>query len=568
MEVPLTDASDAPPSNPTVNPTVYHDASLPNTNSVPAPPPQYPSDPISHAQPGPSNGPRRGSFPDVLPQGHTLPQPISASIGLVTQDMSSSMQSALPKPDLGHQDPQTDSDPDFQSSGARSSMSVAPRSLNEMPQETEDSTITVADFLDTQAGHISSTASTPSVTQSVASHRSKQYLLPNGSVVPGKGLGRGRPGLKRGPRTPKYPTGDAVSSPAASMIATVGSSESANPPSKKRKSGNSVGSLINAQVSTLDSVTTPSRESSENYNPTATQTRSGRHSHRPVSLTDATAASASPSRKGSRADRPTSTASASPATVKTHPKIKRRVYRGREQFALCEHCLRGHGPPVNVIVFCDACNKCWHQRCHDPPISKQTVSDTKTEWFCSECDRILHGTKKAKKMAKPSAQSTLTVPVTKPTLAYDGPLVGGRLLDAGQKSAYLSTLQKDDLVSLLLEASNLAPDLPIFKRLVPVSQPIDFPQAQFTSTYVTPASKPPMFADKDPRNTTDTVDEGYDDYFEDHSALYPKAGNGVQLPPESEDLHILLEGKDSKTFSHWVRGMGGQDFSGTGNVMS
>ena len=53
----------------------------------------------------------------------------------------------------------------------------------------------------------------------------------------------------------------------------------------------------------------------------------------------------------------------------------------------------------------------------------------------------------------------------------------------------------------------------------------------------------------------DVLDEGYDDHFDEHAALYPKPGEGIQLPPDRVDLNMLLEGPDSRTFSHWVRGM-------------
>ena len=256
--------------------------------------------------------------------------------------------------------------------------------------------------------------------------------------------------------------------------------------------------------------------------------------------------------------------------IKTHPKIKRRVYRGREQLALCEHCLRGYGPPGNVIVFCDACNKCWHQRCHEPQISKQTVADSKAEWYCSDCDRILHGKKKDKKTNVTTSLQHVIVP---PPLAqqaptYAGPLVGGRFLRPEQKLAYLKTLSKEELVSRLLHAAELAPDLPIFQTLVPPPPPpVVMPQAQFTSSYVTPVSKVPSFGSKDAAED-DEVDEGYDGYYDEHAALYPKPGHGLQLPPDSEDLHMLLEGKDSRTFSHWQRSVPGPLFCGSGNITS
>ena len=56
--------------------------------------------------------------------------------------------------------------------------------------------------------------------------------------------------------------------------------------------------------------------------------------------------------------------------------------------AVCENCGRGHSPSSNVIVFCDGCNRPWHQHCHDPPIKGEIVQIEEKEWFCSECSRF------------------------------------------------------------------------------------------------------------------------------------------------------------------------------------
>ena len=49
------------------------------------------------------------------------------------------------------------------------------------------------------------------------------------------------------------------------------------------------------------------------------------------------------------------------------------------------------------------------------------------------------------------------------------------------------------------------------------------------------------------------IAEAEDEYYEEDDVLpYPKAGNGIQLPPESEDISILLD-DDIATFSHlWM----------------
>jgi hypothetical protein len=251
----------------------------------------------------------------------------------------------------------------------------------------------------------------------------------------------------------------------------------------------------------------------------------------------------------------------------------------------------------NVIIFCDACNKCWHQRCHEPQVPQSIIADSKAEWFCAECDRILHGKKNKKAISsalptsKPATPPNNIAPASIQTAAFSGPAIPGLSLTHAQKQTYLSSLSKEKLISLILSASELAPALPLFQAATPVFQP----QPKFTSNYTTPAhataNQYQQHSTTNHNNTTGTStsttingtsssagnghaatapenDEGYDSQIDDHANLYPKPGNGVYLPPESTDLHILLEGKASKTFSHWVRGMVGREFSGTGDVNS
>lgn len=53
---------------------------------------------------------------------------------------------------------------------------------------------------------------------------------------------------------------------------------------------------------------------------------------------------------------------------------------------------------------------------------------------------------------------------------------------------------------------------------------------------------------------SDSLDDSEDEYiYDEHALLYPKAGHGIKLPPESKDLHILLEGTECQTFSHFLR---------------
>lgn len=75
-----------------------------------------------------------------------------------------------------------------------------------------------------------------------------------------------------------------------------------------------------------------------------------------------------------------------PAAYETSTKRRAPSRRNQEQ-ALCKVCQRGHSPQNNMIVFCDGCNLGWHQQCHDPHVSEETVKDESSPWFCAECSR-------------------------------------------------------------------------------------------------------------------------------------------------------------------------------------
>lgn len=75
-----------------------------------------------------------------------------------------------------------------------------------------------------------------------------------------------------------------------------------------------------------------------------------------------------------------------PASYEAPPKKRAQPKRNQEQ-ALCKRCARGHSPEKNMIVFCDGCNLCWHQLCHDPIISEETVKDEAAPWYCTDCTR-------------------------------------------------------------------------------------------------------------------------------------------------------------------------------------
>jgi hypothetical protein len=84
-----------------------------------------------------------------------------------------------------------------------------------------------------------------------------------------------------------------------------------------------------------------------------------------------------------------------PSITSSSGKRKHYGKRTPEQ-ALCKVCTRGLSPKTNQIVFCDGCNICWHQRCHDPVIDNVFVSDEARSWFCRTCSakKAKHVTKK------------------------------------------------------------------------------------------------------------------------------------------------------------------------------
>ncbi|KAI2629461.1 CoA-transferase family III [Xylaria nigripes] len=124
---------------------------------------------------------------------------------------------------------------------------------------------------------------------------------------------------------------------------------------------------------------------------------------------------------------------------------KRKNYGKRTaEHALCKVCTRGLSPNMNRIVFCDGCNYCWHQMCHDPYIDDDFVSDENRSWFCSRCV-----SKREKALAK------------KKTLEeYKG--VSWASKSGEQRRDYLTNLPHAQLVNIIMYSTELHPELPIF----------------------------------------------------------------------------------------------------------
>jgi len=211
-----------------------------------------------------------------------------------------------------------------------------------------------------------------------------------------------------------------------------------------------------------------------------------------------------------------------PPTAKK-AKIKRRK---PGEAAVCINCGRGHSPNSNQIVFCDGCNTPWHQYCHNRPITPTVIQFEEKEWICSEC----HTTREEKghiagKVAAPPGMTP------------------------ADKRTYLQSLEPAELVSLLLHASTLHQDLPIFRPPPPVCIP----------TIIEPRPLPV------PIQSSLDEEEYIEIYIEQEPLPYPKAGNGLVLPPEDDDMPLLID-EDIVTYSHSWKGT--QGWEGPGGMTS
>ncbi|OAX78998.1 hypothetical protein ACJ72_06690 [Emergomyces africanus] len=368
--------------------------------------------------------------------------------------------------------------------------------------------------------------------------------------------------------------------------------------------------VIKADNSTSD-------ESSNEATLVTTKTKSGRQIHPPAVFYPPLPVTGSGSPTG-------------PDASSSQPRKRRRAYRkGKEMNVICKHCERGHSPTGNVIVFCDDCNRPWHQFCHDPPIEKGVVTVKELEWFCRECRPPLDAM--SDEMPPPSnlqhqAINRIDTSNSLPIFPSETK-VGGARFSLEQKRGYLYRLSHSHLVNLILHISDATPDFPIFPENLPdlPSSTLLPPTPQLPSTQLSMASdKPPLISGisttsvstlatqnslttpqssvagqpylppaaaadlsiiaeerhlspkdddapgdgDDNDNDNDNDDDDDDDdylYIEDHR-LYPKAGNGFRLPPDSEDLDMLLEDPACTTFSHALHGPAKSRMLGTSGL--
>ncbi|KAI1161754.1 hypothetical protein F5B18DRAFT_662888 [Nemania serpens] len=226
---------------------------------------------------------------------------------------------------------------------------------------------------------------------------------------------------------------------------------------------------------------------------------------------------------------------------------KRRHYgkRTAEQ-ALCKVCTRGLSPNMNQIVFCDGCNFCWHQMCHDPYIDDDFVSDESRSWFCGRC--------LAKRERALARKKTLE--------EYKGASWASKSTE--QKRACLTNLPHSQLVNMIMYSTELHPELPIFPAQEPGASSKrgaqgpsagsatagSFPRvdakpigpANFNSTVSTPDAKTSDTAGKSKRKRKSSTEvQGQAERgssVESMPPSWPKVGQGVLagLDMNEEDL--------------------------------
>ncbi|KAH8662930.1 hypothetical protein BGZ60DRAFT_432959 [Tricladium varicosporioides] len=260
-----------------------------------------------------------------------------------------------------------------------------------------------------------------------------------------------------------------------------------------------------------------------------------------------------------------------PALPESHTKRRAPSKRSQEQ-ALCKRCGRGHSPQSNMIVFCDGCNGGWHQMCHDPVISEEMVKDETALWYCADCSR--------KRGLKTAGTDTKGV-------SWQG-------RSSEEKRSYFNSLPHQQLVSLLMQATVLHPNIPIFPPIS--SAPSNSQRAQSASRNTVHAQQPfppsataGLFsrAESNPNATINFIrkippgqtppasafspsqqsfthassappalNQPNDESRESTPASppYPKPGNGLmaKLGPDEDDMEWLVDNNDFEAFSHNV----------------
>ncbi|KAK6851016.1 hypothetical protein PG987_000650 [Apiospora arundinis] len=251
-----------------------------------------------------------------------------------------------------------------------------------------------------------------------------------------------------------------------------------------------------------------------------------------------------------------------PASAQQAAAKKKHYGKRTPEQALCKVCTRGLSPTNNQIVFCDGCNVCWHQLCHDPYIDDEFVSDETRSWFCRGCSA-----KREKQLAKKKSVD-----------GFKG--VSWAAKSAEQKRNYLSGLPPAQLVNVVMYALELHPDLPIF----PVNENGTAKRSLTavlagSSTYMPLArgeasssggvgGGPVSFGPTQSRNSLINAEQARREGSEDSiPPSWPKVGQGVLkgLQQKEEDLQ---DKDDFEAFSEAVYDATGKKIKENGRVIS
>jgi hypothetical protein len=314
--------------------------------------------------------------------------------------------------------------------------------------------------------------------------------------------------------------------------------------------------------------------------PIATKTKSGRQVNRPSLYVPAP--EPKPIAKLPTPETPNGTGPNGSA------KKRKKVYRknGKELNVTCARCQRGTSPGNNMIVFCDECNGAWHQFCHDPPIAKEVIDIKEAEWFCIECRPASLPTNEVIQKPLPALKLRITRKAAIPPMeASTDSRLGGERFSTDDRRGYLSSLSHAALVDLLVDISERNPTVPMFpynlhdlqqSKFVMTATPVNNPsQPEPTSTTpaaITKLEEPPKeIAPGTPkkakdsrrkRHRDDDSDDSGSEYEIEEHRLYPRGGNGFRLPPDEEDLDMLLDDPACSTFSYSLHGYARANLNG------
>ncbi|KAL4896545.1 hypothetical protein BDV59DRAFT_170942 [Aspergillus ambiguus] len=325
---------------------------------------------------------------------------------------------------------------------------------------------------------------------------------------------------------------------------------------KRRRGNDSDSDIIRAGDSSSDE---------SDVAPRATQTKSGRQVNRP-SLYVPPAPSPTIAKETNTLDASDSVHVERVGTQKR----KRAVRRSKDANISCILCQRGHSPPSNTIVFCDKCNRAWHQLCHDPPIASEVVAVKEKEWLCRVC------TPTPISIAQPTVvRSNPRLGVS--SLTFDRPIfppteipnleVGAEGFSTEERRGFLSCLSHSALVELLIRISDSNPTVPMFPQNLKSLHsskfsfqpkiPTPSPNPEAGSTLAVEVSEslgaiktPDVLPTPSSDHRKQHDDSDSSEYEVEDHRLYPRAGNGFSLPTDADDLDIMREDADCRTFSY------------------